>query len=70
MRLDTSPQSLKNIGKFLTAAEGIGEVHNIISAGIAKKIAAFMALDAGEINFKIPMADLGLDSLVTIELKN
>lgn len=70
MRLGTSPQASKDIDKLLTAAEGIGEVHSIISAGIAKKIAALMALDAGEINLETPIADLGINSLVAIELKN
>lgn len=60
----------KKIEQLIAEAEDQDSMQGIISAGIAKKISTLMALDQNEINLEIPIAELGLDSLIAIELKN
>ena len=64
------PKALKKIEQLLAEVEDPDEVYSIIISGIAKKISALMALDPGEMSLDLPIADLGLDSLIAIELKN
>jgi Phosphopantetheine attachment site len=51
-------------------AEDLEGISSIISSGITKEAAALMALEQKEISLEIPIAELGLDSLIAFELKN
>lgn len=59
-----------NIESTIAAAKDLKEVHEIISAAMAKKIAALVALDYEDIRFNMAMSGFGLDSLIAIEFKN
>ena len=64
------PKVIRKIEQLIAEAASTDEVLNIISFSISKKIAALMALDPDEISMEIPVANLGLDSLIAVELKN
>lgn len=67
---DTSMgQDTKAVDKAIVAAEDLDEVHDIIAAAIAKQISALLAVDLDNINLDSPIENLGLDSLIAIELK-
>lgn len=59
----------KKVDQLIAEAENTEEVFNVISSAIARKIAALMAIDPEEMSLEIPIAELGLDSLIAIELK-
>ena len=67
---DTSTgQDTKAVDKAIVAAEDLDEVHDIVAAAIAKQISALLAVDLDNINLDSPIENLGLDSLIAIELK-
>ncbi|KAL9095179.1 MAG: hypothetical protein Q9165_002435 [Trypethelium subeluteriae] len=63
-------KSSKKIEQLLAEAGNPQAMLNIISSGIASKIAGLMAQEQNEISLDAPLAELGLDSLIAIELKN
>lgn len=67
---NASTQVPKRTDQLLLKAQGFEEIRKVISTGIAEKIAALMAIELEAINMELPIADLGLDSLIAIELKN
>ena len=54
----------------IATASSREEIHDIISKAIVTKISSLVALEAEDINMEVTVAELGLDSLVAIELKN
>ncbi|KAL3484692.1 hypothetical protein BJX62DRAFT_243695 [Aspergillus germanicus] len=62
--------SAKRIDQKIASAENMAEVHNIVLDAAVQQLASFLALDADDINEKISIANLGLDSLLAIEFKN
>ena len=65
----SAAQDSKAVDKAIVAAEDLQEVHDIIAAAIAKQISALLAVDLDNINLDSPIENLGLDSLIAIELK-
>ena len=65
----STAQDSKAVDKAIVAAEDLREVHDIIAAAIAKQISALLAVDLDNINLDSPIENLGLDSLIAIELK-
>ena len=61
---------IKRVEQLIAEAVSEDEISNIILFSISKKIAALMAVDREELNMEIPIAALGLDSLIAVELKN
>ena len=59
-----------NINVALEAATNIHEVYGVLAAFIGKKMSALVSLNNDEIGLSYPIASLGLDSLIAIELKN
>lgn len=59
----------KSVDKALVDAEDLDEVHDIVAAAISKQISALLAIDVDNINLDSPIENLGLDSLIAIELK-
>ena len=62
-------QDTKAVDKAIVAAEDLDEVHEVVAAAIAKQISALLAVDLDYINLDSPIENLGLDSLIAIELK-
>jgi aryl carrier-like protein len=60
-------QSLQTL---ISTATSIADVETIISEAVARKVSTLVALDYEEIDLRCRVSDLGLDSLVLIELKN
>lgn len=67
--LRSTAQGSKAVDKSILAAEDLDEVHNIVAAAIAKQISALLAVDVENLNLDSPIENLGLDSLIAIELK-
>ena len=70
VQTEGATQSLKSIDRLVRDAKEMEEILDVISTGIARKIATLMAFDSAEIDLQTPVADLGMDSLIAIELKN
>lgn len=54
----------------IAGATGLDNVQDIISKAVVTKISSLVALSDEDISLEVTLADLGLDSLVAIELKN
>lgn len=67
---NATPQVSRKVDQLLIKAQGFEEIRGVISAAIAEKIAALMAIEPERIDLEIPLAELGFDSLIAIELKN
>ena len=65
---DSNPS--KSVGKLIYSAKDLDEVHGIISTALAEKISTLVALSLDDISLDMPIAELGLDSLIAIEFKN
>jgi NADPH:quinone reductase-like Zn-dependent oxidoreductase/NADP-dependent 3-hydroxy acid dehydrogenase YdfG len=66
---DTSPP-IQTIQTLIAAIKNADEIELLISEEIARKISDLVAISYEEIDIQHRMAEFGLDSLVTIELKN
>ena len=62
-------QDSKAVDKSIIAATDLDEVHSIVIAAVTKQISALLAVDVDNINLDAPIENLGLDSLIAIELK-
>ena len=71
---ERSPRSYSTVVKPLrtVVSESLdaAEVHEAVTATIARKLSKLVAFDGLIQNLDSPMAELGLDSLITTELKN
>lgn len=65
--LKDTQASKKGVGHAATQASSVAEAENIVATATAAKFAAFVGQEVG---LNESVAALGLDSLVTIELKN
>ena len=65
----STAQGSKAVDKAIVAAEDLDEVHDIVATAIAKQISTLLAVDVENINLDSPIENLGLDSLIAIELK-
>lgn len=59
-----------DVEEAIASATGLENVQDIISKAVVTKISSLVALSAEDISLEVTLADLGLDSLVAIELKN
>ena len=50
--------------------EDLSEVHAIITSTLAQRIASIVGLEYSEVNMKLPLTDVGLDSLSSTEVEN
>ena len=64
---DTAHKSNKEIAK---GASSLLDFKHIISMAIAQQLSRMLAIDYEKINLQAPVLDLGLDSLIAIDLKN
>ncbi|KAL3449661.1 hypothetical protein BJX65DRAFT_305685 [Aspergillus insuetus] len=62
--------SVKRIDQQIASAESMAEVHKIVLDAAVQQLSSFLALEADDINEKMSIASLGLDSLLAIEFKN
>ncbi|ESZ91056.1 hypothetical protein SBOR_8550 [Sclerotinia borealis F-4128] len=65
---DKSP--IRSIQSLIAATKDPSKIELFISKEIARKMSNLVAMDYDEIEIQRRMADFGLDSLVTIEMKN
>lgn len=63
-------QATMDVEKCLQNAQTIDEVHNIVVRAIVERFALFTARPVEDISPSTSLEQLGLDSLVAIELKN
>lgn len=54
----------------ILASQNLSEVHGIVVSAIVKQTATIMAMDEEKVELDAPTANLGLDSLISVELKN
>ena len=65
----TKAETLEAVDKAIAAAATLDEVQSIMSTAIARQISSLLAIDFEKIDPNSPMENLGLDSLIAIELK-
>jgi hypothetical protein len=66
----TSSNARLNIDTALDTAKNIDEVTMMAATAISTKVSTLISLGHEQISIEYPMGRLGLDSLITIELKN
>ena len=59
-----------SIDKAIETAANIDEVFSVVAGAIIKQLSALVAIEPEAVSLDSPMGDLGLDSLIAIELKN
>lgn len=62
--------SKQDIGSMISAAESFEEAVNVITETTVEKFVRFLNLEADDVGPDQPLSSYGLDSLVSIELKN
>ncbi len=60
---------MEAVDKAIAAATTLDEVQNIMTTAIARQTSSLLAIDVDTIDPDSPMENLGLDSLIAIELK-
>lgn len=64
----------KNAGisleKSIAQASTVTDAEQLILFALRDKVSSLIAVDSEELNLDVPVTDLGLDSLIAIELKN
>lgn len=60
----------RSIEEELSTAQSFNQVQSIVTTAISKKLCALVASDFSDIDINASMENLGLDSLIAIELKN
>ncbi|KAL6716062.1 hypothetical protein ACLMJK_007024 [Lecanora helva] len=66
----TKQKSTQSLDATISAAKDINEIHTIIANALKTQLSTLIALDIEKIHLDVPMSALGLDSLITIELRN
>jgi NADPH:quinone reductase-like Zn-dependent oxidoreductase/NADP-dependent 3-hydroxy acid dehydrogenase YdfG len=64
------PVSARDVGTALRNATSMDEAVEVISQAIGEKLVAFINRDIEDISFKQRLSSFGIDSLISIELKN
>ena len=59
-----------SINKAIETAASLDQVFSVVTCAIIKQLSALVAVDPDAVSLDAPMGDLGLDSLIAIELKN
>jgi acyl transferase domain-containing protein/NADPH:quinone reductase-like Zn-dependent oxidoreductase/acyl carrier protein len=62
--------STKMTGQHLSMAKSVDEAQTMIAAALVEQLSSLVALDIEDITMNLPIADIGLDSLIAIEFKN
>lgn len=60
----------RDVGSALRYAASMDEAAEVISQAIGEKLVAFINRDIEDISFNMPLSSFGIDSLISIELKN
>ena len=68
----TEPQSSEDKESFLQqlSTTAVGDRRNLLTTRIRGQIARIMGLDATDVDTKMGFADIGMDSLMAVELRN
>lgn len=61
---------IQSVESLISSTDDIAKIRLLISEEIARKISKLVAMDSEEIDVERSMTEFGLDSLVSIELKN
>ena len=69
-KAQSSAQTQLDVSGALVGASSSEEIHKIIASAIGKKMSALISLGEQEIAVDCAISNLGLDSLIAIELKN
>lgn len=67
---DDAQQAPATLSQRLAAANTIQETHDVVSEAVATKIRELIAIGPDDMRLDVPLPDLGIDSLVAIEIKN
>lgn len=65
-----NPGATRDVGSALRHVASMDEAVEVISQAMGDKLVAFINRDIEDINFKMPLSSFGIDSLISIELKN
>lgn len=68
--LEKSNPAPKSFRDVILDTRDLNKIVSSIGIAIGQKISSLVAFGQGEVDFDRPMAEFGLDSLITIELKN
>lgn len=67
---DEAKQTPTTLSQKLEAANTRQETHDVASEAVATKIRELIAIGPDDLRMDVPLPDLGIDSLVAIEIKN
>lgn len=68
--LSSKSTTARPVRTVISESSDVAEVHEAVTAAIAQKLSRLVAFEGLQQKFDSPMAELGLDSLITTELKN
>ena len=68
--LGTMHQPVETVDSAMAAATNLDEVHQIVADAVVSQLATLVAVPIEHVALDSPLGNLGIDSLVAIELKN